>query len=187
MDAPLAEERHEITNGRSSDLVHPPSTELLKQPRTQQALVSRPCPCAEFALIQRTKRFFDERPKRWRFDRGEISTLVCLRKEPTHAATGLIGGYARRVFNWLANQHFMGRGMPPEGAEYHEGYIGEYPWAVPFTIYPEQELAVVWTTLGEKLVIRAQAIGAPRIEFSRAHMLDESGQLHSSDLLVPAE
>jgi hypothetical protein len=49
------------------------------------------------------------------------------------------------------------------------------------------KLAVVWTMLGEKLVIRAQPTGARRLEFSRAHMLDESGQLYSSDLLIPEE
>ena len=168
----------------------------------------------------------------------------------------------------------------PEGADHHEGYVGEYPWAILFTMYPEQwhsrggyekpptrltpicnslsssyeedayqggginvhlpartffepkdrlrwdglggyrnsqgrlsfldpsaaeggasallvdraflldflkeqKLAVLWTVLGEKLVIRSRPNGAPRLEFSRAHMLDESGQLHSSDLLIP--
>src|SRR5262245_44264323 len=34
-----------------------------------------------------------------------------------------------RVFKWMAKQHFMGRWMT-EGAEFHEGYIGEYPWGI---------------------------------------------------------
>jgi nucleoside phosphorylase len=51
----------------------------------------------------------------------------------------------------------------------------------------ERQLAVVWSVLGEKLLIRAQPTGAPRIEFSRAHMLDEFGQLYSSDLLLSVD
>src|SRR5262249_2680049 len=42
-----------------------------------------------------------------------------------------------RVFKWMAKQHFMGRWMP-EGAEFHEGYVGEYPWGILFTMYPER-------------------------------------------------
>src|SRR4051812_29321390 len=30
----------------------------------------------------------------------------------------------------------MGNWMP-EGAEYHEGFVGEYPWATPFNLYKE--------------------------------------------------
>lgn len=187
---------------------------------------------------------------------------------------------AERVFRWMAKQHFMGRWMP-EGAEFHEGYVGEYPWGILFTMYPDRwrstsvggkkipaglmpvcnsisssyedayqnggitihvparvffedegrlrwdglsgyrdeqgrprfldpsaaepgspallvdrsylldflrrhELAVVWSVLGEKVFIGGHADASPRLEFSRAHILDQSGVLRSSDLLIPA-
>jgi hypothetical protein len=187
---------------------------------------------------------------------------------------------AERVFKWMARQHFMGRWMP-EGAEFHEGYVGEYPWGNLFTTYTDEwhsrggrekaparlvpvcnsissnyeedasqmggitvhvparvffeeegrlrwdglsgyrdeqgrlrfldpsvaesgftallvdrsylldflsrnEMAVVWSVLGEKIYIGGHADASPRLEFSRAHMLDESGILRSSDLTTPA-
>jgi len=188
---------------------------------------------------------------------------------------------ADRVFRWMARQHFMGSWMP-EGAEFHEGYVGEYPWGILFTMYPDRwhsrgggkkaparlvpvcnsvsssyeedayqnggitvhvparvffhgeaplrwdglsgyrdeqgrlrfldpsatepgspallvdrsylldflrrhELAVVWSVLGEKIFIGGHADASPRLEFSRAHLLDQSGVLRSSDLLIPAD
>lgn len=187
---------------------------------------------------------------------------------------------ADRMFKWMGKQRFMGRWMP-EGGEYHEGYVGEYPWGILFEMYPERwqsgstiskklpvrvlpvcnsvlssyeedayqgggitvhvparvffegdgrlrwdglsgyrdeegrlrfldpsaaepgpsallvdrsylldflrrhELAVVWTVLGEKIFMGGHADASPRLEFSRAHLLDESGLLRSSDLLIP--
>jgi nucleoside phosphorylase len=186
---------------------------------------------------------------------------------------------ADRVFKWLARQDFMGRWMP-EGAEFHEGYAGEYPWGILFTMYPDRwhsrggnkklparlmpvcnaisssyeedayqgggvtahvparvffeeegrlrwdglsgyrdedgrprfldpsaiepgppallvdrsylldflqrrELAVVWSVLGEKIFLGGHPNASPRLEFSRAHLLDQSGKLRSSDLVVP--
>lgn len=185
---------------------------------------------------------------------------------------------AGRVFRWMAKQNFMGRWMP-EGAEFHEGFLGEYPWGVLFTRYPDKwhsrggakrpparmtpvcnavttshtedafqdggitlhaparvfferdrslrwngmggyrdvsgrlrfldpsavepghsallvdrsylleflrryELVVIWSVLGEKLCIGREPGGAPRLEFSGAHMMDELGTLHSSPLIV---
>jgi hypothetical protein len=171
----------------------------------------------------------------------------------------------------------------PEGAEFHEGFVGEYPWGILFTMYPDRwhsqgggskkvparlvpvcnsvsanyeedayksegitvhvpgrvffegdeplrwdglsgyrdaegrlrfldpsaaepgpsallvdrsylldflrrhELAVVWSVLGEKIFIGGDADASPRLEFSRAHLLDQSGTLRSSDLVVPAD
>jgi hypothetical protein len=43
---------------------------------------------------------------------------------------------AEAVFAWLSGKNFMGRWMP-EGAEFHDGYAGEYPWAILFTMYPD--------------------------------------------------
>lgn len=184
---------------------------------------------------------------------------------------------ADRVFKWLGQQNFMGRWME-EGAEFHDGFIGEYPWGILFTMYPDRwhgrgghgdkkppatlkpvcnsitssyeedafqgggitvhvptklffedeplrwdglsgyldkdgrpifldpsvspsgpsallvnrpylldflqrrQLAVVWTVLGEKLYLGDHNNSAPRLEFSRAHLLDSSGVLRSSDL-----
>jgi hypothetical protein len=180
----------------------------------------------------------------------------------------------------MAQQHFMGRWMP-EGVEFHEGYVGEYPWGILFTMYPDRwysrgeskkaparlvpvcnsvsasyeedayqggsinlhvparvffkgeaplrwdglsgyrdgegrlrfldpsaaepgpsallvdrsflldflrrhELAVVWSVLGEKIFIGGHPDASPRLEFSRAHLLDQSGTLRSSDLVIPA-
>jgi nucleoside phosphorylase len=183
---------------------------------------------------------------------------------------------ADRVFRWMGQQHFMGRWMP-EGAEFHDGFVGEYPWGILFTMYPDkwysrgdgkkaparlvpvgnsvsvdyeedayqggsinfhvpaqlffekdkrlrwdglggyrdgeglrfldpsaaasgpsallvdrsyllaflrlQELAVVWSVLGEKLFIGDHADACPRLAFSRAHLLDDSGTLRSSDVV----
>ena len=185
---------------------------------------------------------------------------------------------AEAVFAWLSGKDFMGRWMP-EGAEFHEGYIGEYPWGILFTMYPDswhgrgsdseecparlapvcnslassygedafqqgsivihvpardffdgerllwdglggyragdglrfldpsltepgqsallvdreylleylrrKKLAVVWTVLGEKLVI-GHGAEAPRLQFSRAHILDHEGRFRSSDLFWEA-
>lgn len=44
---------------------------------------------------------------------------------------------ARKAFRWLAKQDFMG-GWMPEGAEFHEGFLGEYPWGGPFKLYPDE-------------------------------------------------
>ncbi|HVW37812.1 MAG TPA: hypothetical protein VHB99_10925, partial [Pirellulales bacterium] len=185
---------------------------------------------------------------------------------------------ANRVFRWMAKQHFMGRWMP-EGADYHEGYIGEYPWGILFTMYPDRwhsrgdrnkaparllpvcnsissgyeedafqpatlninvparvffegerqfhwdglagyrddqarlifcdpsiaepgpsallvdrsflldflrshELAIVWSVLGEKRLLGGYRAPSSILEFSRAHLLDHSGILHSSELLI---
>ena len=49
------------------------------------------------------------------------------------------------------------------------------------------ELALVWSALGEKIFIGGHADASPRLEFSRAHLLDESGVLRSSDLIVPKD
>ncbi len=186
---------------------------------------------------------------------------------------------ADAVFTWLSGQDFMGRWMP-EGAEFHEGYVGEYPWGTLFTLYPDswhgrgngkkgcparlvpmcnsltssysedafqqgsvvihvpardffdgerlrwnglsgyraadghlrfldpsltepgqsallvdreyllgylrrKMLALVWTVLGEKLVI-GHGAEAPRLQFSRAHILNYDGRFRSSHLLWEA-
>jgi nucleoside phosphorylase len=187
---------------------------------------------------------------------------------------------ADRTFKWMTKQHFMGRWMP-EGAEFHEGYVGEYPWGILFTMYPdrwhgrggggskksparlvpvcnsvhasyeedafqsgginvhvparvffegeqlrwdglsgyrdeanrlrfldpsvrelgspallvdrsyllvflrEHDLAAIWSVLGEKNIIGGHAEKSPRLEFSRAHMLDHTGSFRSSELLIP--
>jgi hypothetical protein len=44
---------------------------------------------------------------------------------------------AEETFAWLGKQHFMGRWMT-EGADFHEGFLGEYPWAIPFTMHPDR-------------------------------------------------
>lgn len=185
------------------------------------------------------------------------------------------------VFRWMAQQHFMGRWMP-EGAEFHGGYVGEYPSGILFTMYPDEwhtqggsdkapallvpvcnavnanyekdayqnsaitvhvparvffeqdkplrwdglsgyndgeahlrfldpsvaepgppallvdrsylldflrshDLAVVWSVLGEKICIEGFTGASPRLEFSRAHLLDQSGTLRSSDLVVRSD
>lgn len=185
------------------------------------------------------------------------------------------------VFRWMAQQHFMDLRMP-EGASFHQGYVGEYPWGILFTMYPDEwfsrgggnkaparlvpvcnsvrpnyeedayqggditvqvparvffeqdkrlrwdglsgyqdgegrlrfldpsvaesghsallvdrsylldflrsnDLAVVWSVLGEKIYIGGFTGASPRLEFSRAHLLDQSGTLRSSDLVVRAD
>jgi hypothetical protein len=40
-------------------------------------------------------------------------------------------------WNWLKDQDFMERWMP-EGFDMHEGFLGEYPWGLPFVHYFEQ-------------------------------------------------
>ena len=49
-----------------------------------------------------------------------------------------------------------------------------------------KRLALVWTVLGEKLVI-GHGAEAPRLEFSRAHILDHDARLRSSKLLWKAK
>lgn len=183
------------------------------------------------------------------------------------------------VFRWMARQHFMGRWMP-EGANFHQGYVGEYPWGILFTAHPDawhsqggdkkaparlvpvcnsisssyeedayqnasitvhvparvffdgegqlrwdglsgyrdaqgclmfldpsvaeggdpallvdrsylldflrrRDLAVIWSVLGQKSFIDGLADGSPRLEFSGAHLLDGSGVLRSSPLVIP--
>jgi hypothetical protein len=46
----------------------------------------------------------------------------------------------RECWKWLGGQNFMGRWMP-EGADLHEGYLGEYPWATPFAEYRERSMS----------------------------------------------
>jgi hypothetical protein len=48
------------------------------------------------------------------------------------------------------------------------------------------ELAVVWSVLGEKIFIGGHADAFPRLEFSRAYLLDQSGILRSSELVIPS-
>jgi nucleoside phosphorylase len=185
---------------------------------------------------------------------------------------------AERMFKWMSEQHFMGRWMP-EGQEFHEGFLGEYPWGALFSMYPDRwqsvratkraparvlpachsisssyeedsyqgggitvhvpareffekdqqlrwdglggyrdadgrvlfldpsagesgpsallidrqhllaflqrnGLAVLWSALGEKIFIGGHADASPRLEFSRAHMLDATGTLKSSNLVI---
>lgn len=184
---------------------------------------------------------------------------------------------AARVLGWMSKQHFMGRWML-EGAEFHSGYVGEYPWGLLFndrshsrgdasdapaqltpvcnsitSSYEEDafqgggitvhvparpffeketgllwnglggyhdqqgvlrfmdpsvaeagpsallversylldflrrhDMALVWTVLGEKIVIGGIGAEHPRLEFSRAHLLDPSGELRSSELVLSA-
>jgi nucleoside phosphorylase len=55
-----------------------------------------------------------------------------------HVRGYLVGAKsARKAFRWLAKQDFMGRWMP-EGAEFDDGFLGEYPWGLPFTRYPDE-------------------------------------------------
>jgi nucleoside phosphorylase len=184
---------------------------------------------------------------------------------------------AERVFKWLSKQHFMNRWMV-EGAEFHEGFVGEYPWGILFTMYPDRwhsrgggdkksparltpvcnsisssygedafqegsitihvpgrvffegewlrwdglsgfrgkdgklrfldpsliepgksallidrshlldfmrrkKLILLWTVLGEKIRIGGNGGASPRLEFSRAHLLDQEGQLRSSAMI----
>jgi hypothetical protein len=183
---------------------------------------------------------------------------------------------ADRAFKWLSKQHFMGRWME-EGAQFGEGFVGEYPWGIPFTKYPDswhrrgrtrkgparltpvcnsitssyeedayqegsinilvparmffvqeqlrwdglsgyqgpdgrlrfldpsliergksallvdreylleylrrEKLVLVWTVLGEKILIGDMGGSAPRLEFSRAHLLDHEGRLRSSEII----
>jgi hypothetical protein len=51
---------------------------------------------------------------------------------------------AEAAFDWLGRQNLMGRWMT-EGAEFHEGFMGEYPWAIPFTLFPDR-----WHSKGGK-------------------------------------
>lgn len=187
---------------------------------------------------------------------------------------------AQRVFKWMSKQHFMGRWLV-EGAEFDEGYVGEYPWGILFTMYPDRwhsrggdkkaparlvpvcnsissnyeqdayqdrtvsvrvpvktffedaylrwdglsgyrdasgrlvfldpsvstpgssallversylldflrrrDFAIVWAVLGEKIYIGGYGGASSRLEFSRAHLLDQSGTLISSELLTPED
>ena len=43
----------------------------------------------------------------------------------------------RKCWNWLCRQNFMGRWMP-EGFDLHDGFLGEYPWGLPFAQFFEQ-------------------------------------------------
>jgi hypothetical protein len=43
---------------------------------------------------------------------------------------------AEACWQWLQKQTFMGDWMP-RGAEFHEGFVGEYPWGLPFTLHDE--------------------------------------------------
>lgn len=186
---------------------------------------------------------------------------------------------AERMFQWLQTQHFMGRWMV-QGAEYHSGFVGEYPWGVLFNKYPEEwqspgrgykypdqimsvcsylspeysddsfqaqnlricapshiffqqdqqlrwdglggyvnaegrlqffdpslnelghpallvdreflleylrenRFCLLWTVLGEKTIISGLSGGeVPRLEFSRAHMLNHDGYLRSSNPII---
>ena len=45
-----------------------------------------------------------------------------------------------KAWNWLSKKNFMGRWMP-DGAEHHDGFIGEYPWGTPFNIYKDSYLS----------------------------------------------
>ncbi|WP_406696365.1 hypothetical protein V5E97_35775 [Singulisphaera sp. Ch08] len=52
---------------------------------------------------------------------------------------------AETCWKWLSAQNFMGRWMP-DGRDYHDGFLGEYPWATPFNLYKES----FETRFGEK-------------------------------------
>ncbi|HKM51894.1 MAG TPA: hypothetical protein VJY33_00715 [Isosphaeraceae bacterium] len=44
---------------------------------------------------------------------------------------------ARKALRWLAKQDFTNHWMP-EGAEFSTGFVGEYPWGVPFALYSDE-------------------------------------------------
>jgi nucleoside phosphorylase len=182
-----------------------------------------------------------------------------------------------RVFKWLSKQHFVNEPVA-QGAEFHEGFVGEYPWGILFTMYPDswhsrggggekrparltpvcnsissryeedafqdgsisicvpariffagdelrwdglsgfrgedgrlrfldpsvtdshksallvdhdylldfmrrKKLILLWTVLGEKNRIGDTTRPSPRLEVSRAHLLDHAGQLRSSRMI----
>jgi hypothetical protein len=43
-------------------------------------------------------------------------------------------------WRWFQKQQFFGRWMP-EGPEFHEGFIGEYPWAASFNLYQDEYMS----------------------------------------------
>lgn len=47
---------------------------------------------------------------------------------------------SNKCWSWAQRQDFFGRWMP-EGAEFHEGFIGEYPWAISFNLYNDSYLS----------------------------------------------
>jgi nucleoside phosphorylase len=85
---------------------------------------------------------------------------------------------ADRVFKWMSRQHFMGRWMP-EGAEFHEGYVGEYPWGILFTMYPDR-----WHGRGDDK--KAPARLAPVCNSVSASYEEDAYQKESINVHVPA-
>lgn len=45
-----------------------------------------------------------------------------------------------KAWGWLSKKNFMG-GWMPEGASYHEGFVGEYPWGISFNVYEDSYLS----------------------------------------------
>jgi hypothetical protein len=43
---------------------------------------------------------------------------------------------ADALWKWLITKNFIER-WRPEGVEYHDGFVGEYPWATPFNMYKD--------------------------------------------------
>jgi len=56
-----------------------------------------------------------------------------------HIRSYLVPKYeSKKFYKWLSKQDLMGRWMP-EGFELYEDFIGEYPWAIPYKIFFENE------------------------------------------------
>jgi len=87
---------------------------------------------------------------------------------------------AKKVWKWAAKQKFFGRWMP-EGAQFSDGFVGEYPFATAMNLYEERYLSQ--GRMGdEKLPCEVY----PTSNSIIVHYEEDSYQDSSINLLVPA-
>ncbi|MGV3615259.1 MAG: hypothetical protein ACO1SV_07985 [Fimbriimonas sp.] len=88
---------------------------------------------------------------------------------------------AEKCWSWLASQDFMGRWMP-EGADFHEGFVGEYPWGPSYNVYEDSHLSGGGYREGE---LPAQMVPAANTVYSSYS--EDAFQSGSASVNVPAK
>jgi len=89
-----------------------------------------------------------------------------------------------KCWEWLRRQNFMGRWMP-EGFEIHGGFLGEYPWGLPFVHFLEE--AYFEQPFGERGRSRTLCRMLPTAHWVSCNHQFDAYQEDAISILVPAE
>lgn len=86
-----------------------------------------------------------------------------------------------KCFQWIQKQNFFGRWMP-EGIEFSQGYIGEYPWATIFNLFKD-----ISYTLGRYEDRELPCTMYPTCNTLTSHYEYDSFQEGTINFLLPAK